>query len=398
MNMPFYVSPEQMMKDRADYARKGIARGRSLVALQCAAGVVIVAENPSRTLYKISEIYDRIAFAGVGKYNEFQSLKIGGVRLADLKGYQYSPEDVNAGGLANAYAQTLGQVFTHEMKPYEVEILVASVGATDDEPDQLFHILYDGTVMDEQRFTVLGGEAERIAEALGSRLRGRRVVRRRGEARRQGRWPATASRSPRASSRSRCSTGRARRARSGASRATSSTTCSPERGASAARARCADRRERGHHDRDAAPAPPPRDGGPTAGCVRLGERGRVLDLVGEQHVRRVVDLVLGDVDLDPGHLTDGEPVGRVDRAPQAGVDALVGEAGEQHPGRERAVHLGEAHHRHRTLGVAHVAKARTACPVACPRTPSPWEHAWNAGSSDSRTSTASPAPSAASAG
>ena len=125
-----------------------------------------MAENPSRTLYKISEIYDRIAFAGVGKYNEFQSLKIGGVRLADLKGYQYSPEDVNAGGLANAYAQTLGQVFTHEMKPYEVEILVASVGATEDEPDQLFHILYDGTVMDEQGFTVLGGEADRIADAL----------------------------------------------------------------------------------------------------------------------------------------------------------------------------------------------------------------------------------------
>ena len=164
MNMPFYVSPEQMMKDRADYARKGIARGRSLVALICSAGVVIVAENPSRTLYKISEIYDRIAFAGVGKYNEFQSLKIGGVRLADLKGYQYSPEDVNAGGLANAYAQTLGQVFTHEMKPYEVEILVASVGATEDEPDQLFHILYDGTVLDEQHFSVLGGDADAIAQ------------------------------------------------------------------------------------------------------------------------------------------------------------------------------------------------------------------------------------------
>ncbi|MGZ4714572.1 MAG: proteasome subunit alpha [Acidimicrobiia bacterium] len=168
MNMPFYVSPEQMMKDRADYARKGIARGRSLVALECTEGVVIVAENPSRTLFKISEIYDRIAFAGVGKYNEFQSLKIGGVRLADLKGYQYSPEDVTAGSLANAYAQTLGQVFTHEMKPYEVEILVASVGATPEEPNQLFHILYDGTVMDEQGATVLGGEADRIAESLAA--------------------------------------------------------------------------------------------------------------------------------------------------------------------------------------------------------------------------------------
>jgi len=165
MSMPFYVSPEQVMKDRADYARKGIARGRSLIALECARGVLLVAENPSRTLSKISEIYDRIAFAGVGKYNEFQSLKIGGVRLADMKGYQYSREDVTAHSLANAYAQTLGQVFTHEMKPYEVEILVAQVGAPG-EPNELFHILYDGTVMDEHGFTVLGGQAETILEAL----------------------------------------------------------------------------------------------------------------------------------------------------------------------------------------------------------------------------------------
>ena len=168
MTMPFYVSPEQVMKDRADYARKGIARGRSLVALESADGIVIVAENPSRTLFKISEIYDRIAFAGVGKYNEFQMLKIAGVRHADLKGFNYSREDVTARSLANAYAQTLGQVFTHEMKPYEVEILVAQVG-DDPERDELFHILYDGTVMDEEGYTVLGGQAETIADALESR-------------------------------------------------------------------------------------------------------------------------------------------------------------------------------------------------------------------------------------
>jgi proteasome alpha subunit len=163
MTMPFYVSPEQVMKDRADYARKGIARGRSLVALESAEGIVIVAENPSRTLFKISEIYDRIAFAGVGKYNEFQMLKIAGVRHADLKGFNYSREDVTARSLANAYAQTLGQVFTHEMKPYEVEILVAQVGDAP-EGDELFHILYDGTVMDEEGYTVLGGQAESIAD------------------------------------------------------------------------------------------------------------------------------------------------------------------------------------------------------------------------------------------
>ena len=165
MTMPFYVAPEQVMKDRADYARKGIARGRALVALGYADGIALVAENPSNTLRKISEIYDRIAFAGVGKYNEFDQLRVAGVRAADLKGYQYSRDDVDARSLANNYAQILGQIFTHEMKPMEVEILVAEVGATSAN-DQLFHILYDGTVMDEKRFSVLGGDAEAITARM----------------------------------------------------------------------------------------------------------------------------------------------------------------------------------------------------------------------------------------
>ncbi len=165
MSMPFYVAPEQVMKDRADYARKGIARGRALAAVLFDEGIAIVAENPSNTLRKVSEIYDRIAFAGVGRYNEFDQLRVAGVRAADIKGYQYSRSDVDARSLANQYAQILGQIFTHEMKPLEVEILVAEVG---DVPagDQLFHILYDGTVMDEKRFSVLGGDADTIATRL----------------------------------------------------------------------------------------------------------------------------------------------------------------------------------------------------------------------------------------
>jgi proteasome alpha subunit len=165
MTMPFYVAPEQVMKDRADYARKGIARGRSLVALTYADGILLVAENSSRSLHKISEIYDRIAFAGVGKYNEFDQLRVAGVRHADTKGYAYSREDVDARSLANVYAQYLGQVFTHEMKPLEVEILVAELGV-EGAPDELYHIAYDGSVMDEDRYTVLGGEAEAIARRL----------------------------------------------------------------------------------------------------------------------------------------------------------------------------------------------------------------------------------------
>jgi proteasome alpha subunit len=166
MSTPFYVSPEQVMKDRADYARKGISRGRSLVALECTDGVVIVADNPSRTLQKISEIYDRIAFAAVGLYSEYQLLRMAGVRHADLKGYSYSREDVSAKELATAYSQTLHQIFTHEMKPYEVEVLVAEVGHADDDHSEMYRVLYDGVVIDEQNYSVLGGSADTITEAL----------------------------------------------------------------------------------------------------------------------------------------------------------------------------------------------------------------------------------------
>jgi proteasome alpha subunit len=165
MSMPFYVAPEQVMKDRADYARKGVARGRGLVAVRFAEGIVIVAENPSETLRKVSEIYDRIAFAGVGRYNEYDQLRVAGIRAADLKGFQYSREDVDARTLANQYAQILGNIFTHEMKPMEVEILVAEVGVSSD-GDQMFHITFDGTVIDQRDTAVLGGDTEPVATRL----------------------------------------------------------------------------------------------------------------------------------------------------------------------------------------------------------------------------------------
>jgi len=165
MAMPFYVAPEQLMKDRSDYARKGIARGKPVVSLEYADGILFIADNPSTHLHKISEIYDRIAFAGVGKYSEFENLRIAGVRLADIRGYSYGREDVTAKSLANAYSQALSNVFTQEMKPYEVEILVAQVGDTNEE-NELFHILYDGSVTDQQRFVTMGGEAERLGEKL----------------------------------------------------------------------------------------------------------------------------------------------------------------------------------------------------------------------------------------
>jgi proteasome alpha subunit len=165
MSMPYYVSPEQVMKDRAEYAQKGIARGRSLVATTYDVGIAMVAENPSRSLHKISEIYDRIAFGGVGKYNEYDQLRVAGVRHADTKGFAFSREDVDARSLANLYAQYLGNVFTHEMKPLEVEILVAELGENSE--NQLYHIAYDGFVSDEEHFAVLGGDAQAVAERMG---------------------------------------------------------------------------------------------------------------------------------------------------------------------------------------------------------------------------------------
>jgi len=162
-----YVPPEQLMKDRSDFAHKGIARGKSVVGLEYADGILFIAENPSATLHKISEIYDRIAFAGVGKYSEFEDLRISGVRLADLRGYSYGREDVRAKDLANAYSQALSTIFTQQMKPYEVEILVGEV-AVDGGRDEIYHLLFDGTITDEHGFVAIGGHAEALSDAVRS--------------------------------------------------------------------------------------------------------------------------------------------------------------------------------------------------------------------------------------
>src|SRR6187551_687098 len=158
--MQFYASPEQVQRDRSEYARKGIARGRSAVVLTYEGGILLVAENIT-TLRKISEIYDKIGFAAVGRYNEFENLRRAGVRMADLNGYSYDRRDVTGRGLANAYTQTLGAIFTQESKPYEVEIVVAEVGTTPD-TDQVYRLTYDGSVADEHGFVAMGGGAEQI--------------------------------------------------------------------------------------------------------------------------------------------------------------------------------------------------------------------------------------------
>ncbi len=161
MPLPYYVSPEQMMQDKAEYARKGIAKGRSIITLEYADGMLLVAENPSATLHKISEIYDRIAFAGAGQYNEFENLRKAGIRYADLKGYAYGREDVTAKSLANSYSQAIGNVFSQEIKPLEVEILVVEVGEGD-QPNEIYRILFDGSIGDEKGFAAIGGQAEEL--------------------------------------------------------------------------------------------------------------------------------------------------------------------------------------------------------------------------------------------
>jgi len=172
VTMPFYVPPEQLMKDRAEYARKGIARGRAIVAIEYEHGILVMGENPSGSLQKISEIYDRIAFAGVGKYNEFEALRVAGIRHADLKGYAYARSDVTARALASAYSQTLGNIFTQEVKPYEVEVMVIEVG---DEPtgNHIFRVTYDGTLYDHRRVAAIGGQEQEMHDALQERYRER---------------------------------------------------------------------------------------------------------------------------------------------------------------------------------------------------------------------------------
>jgi proteasome alpha subunit len=164
-----YVAPEQLMKDRSDYAHKGIARGRSVIGLEYADGLLFLAENASATLHKISEVYDKIAFAGVGKYSEFEELRIAGIRLADLRGYQYGREDVKARDLANAYSQALSTIFTQQMKPYEIELLVGEVDGEAADGTSIYHILFDGSVSDEDQYVAMGGHAEELTDALRDR-------------------------------------------------------------------------------------------------------------------------------------------------------------------------------------------------------------------------------------
>jgi proteasome alpha subunit len=170
MTMPYYASAEQVMRDRSEYARKGISRGRSVAVLTCADGVLLIAENPSSTLHKVGEIYDRIGFAAVGRYSEFESLRVAGVRLADVRGYSYNRRDVTGRVVANAYAQTLGSIFTEQMKPFEVELCVAEVGTTA-EADQLYRLTFDGSVVDEPDFVVMGGQAEAVTTHLRENFR-----------------------------------------------------------------------------------------------------------------------------------------------------------------------------------------------------------------------------------
>ncbi len=171
MSVPFYVSPEQLMRDRADFARKGIAKGRSAIALQYADGILFVAENRSPALHKVAEIYDRMAFAAVGRYNEFENLRIAGVRLADMRGYSYDRRDVTGRALANAYAQTLGAIFSSGgEKPLEVEILVAEVGTSTAE-DQIYRLTYDGSIADVRGYAVMGGPAEQVADYVGEHFK-----------------------------------------------------------------------------------------------------------------------------------------------------------------------------------------------------------------------------------
>ncbi len=165
MSLPYYVSPEQLMQDKAEYAKKGIAKGRSVIAMEYQDGVLFVADNPSTSLFKVSEIYDNIAFSGAGKYSEFEHLRKAGIQHADLKGFMYSREDVTARSLANGYSQTLGTIFSQEMKPYEVEILVAQVGEQPGE-NELFRIVFDGTIFHERSFVAIGGRAEALLAAL----------------------------------------------------------------------------------------------------------------------------------------------------------------------------------------------------------------------------------------
>ena len=93
-----------------------------------------------------------------------------GIRHADLTGYMYSREDVTARSLANGYSQSLGTIFSQELKPLEVEILVEQVGESG-HANELYRISFDGSIFDERGFAAIGGRAEALQVFLKERYK-----------------------------------------------------------------------------------------------------------------------------------------------------------------------------------------------------------------------------------
>jgi proteasome alpha subunit len=167
MPTPYYVSPEQIMQEKEDFARKGIEKAKEVIALEYQDGIVMVAENPLATVFKISEIYDRITLAATGLYPDYEALRVAGIQAAEVKGFTYNREDVTAKWLTNVYSQHIGAIHRQaDAKPLEIELLLCEIREDASSSNRIYHLSFDGTFWEDNRYAVIGGRAEKITANL----------------------------------------------------------------------------------------------------------------------------------------------------------------------------------------------------------------------------------------
>ena len=166
MPLPYYVSPEQMMKDKAEYARKGIARGRSIVTLEYQRGHPAGGREPLQPPAQGLRDLRPDRLRGVGKYNEFENLRIAGIRHADVKGYSYSRGDVDGQGAGQRLLPGAGQHLHPGHQALRGRGAGGRGGDDNGSKSEIYHILYDGTIEDEKNYAAMGGQAEEIRRFL----------------------------------------------------------------------------------------------------------------------------------------------------------------------------------------------------------------------------------------
>ncbi len=160
---------QQTLRQKADYVLDRLREGSPVVGISAQEGVLLCTVRRSQR--KIFEIYDRLAFAGLGNPSDLEAVRQLAVDFAHAEGFQRSPQDVSIQRVVGfAVSPALKRHFSDPLRlPLVLCGLFAQVG--DASGDDLFYILnYDGEFSLVKHYAAVAGAAhvaERMKEALG---------------------------------------------------------------------------------------------------------------------------------------------------------------------------------------------------------------------------------------